>query len=92
VFDTIEHHPVDRIYHAGVSMSINTDARTISDTTLANEYAIMQQVFKWQLGHFRHCNLEAIRHSFASTELKARIHQQLVAAYDAAEGIAKQLS
>jgi adenosine deaminase len=90
VFDTIEHHPADRIYNAGVSMSINTDARTISDTTLANEYAIMQQVFKWQLGHFRRCNLEAIRHSFAPPELKARIHQQLVVAYDAAEALAKR--
>jgi adenosine deaminase len=85
VFDTIKHHPADRIYNAGVSMSINTDARTISNTTLGNEYEIMKRVFHWQLGHFRRCNLEAIRHSFASVEMKARIHQQLVAAYDAAE-------
>lgn len=85
VFPAIANHPADRIYNAGVSMSINTDARTISDTTLAKEYAIMQDVFRWQLGHFRRCNLEAIRHSFAPPALKERIRQQLVAAYEAAE-------
>ena len=39
VVDRIEEHPANSIYNAGVSMSINTDARTISDTTLEKEYS-----------------------------------------------------
>jgi adenosine deaminase len=82
VFDRIEDHPADKIYRAGVSMSINTDARTISNTSLAHEYAVMQKVFHWDLAHFRHCNLEAIDHSFAPPEVKSRVRKQLEDAYE----------
>ncbi len=82
VFDVIEQHPANRIYDAGISMSINTDARTISDTTLAKEYDIMQQYFQWTLAHFKRCNLEAIRHSFAAETVKEKIAAQLSVAYD----------
>jgi len=84
VFDVIENHPANRIYDAGISMSINTDARTISDTTLAKEYGIMQQYFQWTLAHFKRCNLEAIRHSFAAETVKEKIAAQLSVAYDIA--------
>jgi len=60
VFNTIEDHTADKIYNAGVSMSIKTDARTISNVTLADEYRLMERVFRWDKAHFKKCNLEAI--------------------------------
>jgi adenosine deaminase len=81
VFDKIENHSGDKIYKAGVSMSISTDARTISNTTLAKEYAIMEKVFHWTPAQIRHCNLEAIRHSFASDSVKQRITEKIESAY-----------
>ena len=70
VYDKIEHHTADKIYKSGVSMSINTDCRTISDTTLANEYNKMEKTFNWDKEHFLKCNLEAINHSFTTKEKK----------------------
>jgi adenosine deaminase len=81
VVDRIENHPANRIYDAGVSMSINTDARTISDTTLEKEYRLMQVHFGWEAAHFLKCNLEAIEHSFASATVKAAIRNKLLAGF-----------
>ena len=52
VVDEIKNHPADKIYQSGVSMSINTDARTIANVTLASEYALLENVFNWQKAHF----------------------------------------
>lgn len=81
VFDKMENHPVDTIFKAGISMSVNTDARTISDTSLTKEYGIMQQYFQWTKAHFKKCNIEAMRHSFASNEVKEKILKLIEAAY-----------
>lgn len=81
VFDAMKDHPADRLFRAGVSMSINTDARTISDTTLTKEYEIMKDYFQWQHRHFLHCNLEAISHAFIDEELKTSLKSRLMEAY-----------
>ncbi|MCE2614149.1 adenosine deaminase [Flavobacteriaceae bacterium D16] len=81
VFDRIENHPVDMLYKKGLSLSINTDARTISDTTLEKEYQKLADTFGWTLEQFKYCNLEAIEHAFAPEALKAQIRKRLLNAY-----------
>ena len=81
VFDKIENHSLDKIFNSGVSMSINTDARTISNVSLSEEYHLLEEVFNWNKRHFKKCNLEAIEHSFASEEIKEKIRLQLERAY-----------
>jgi adenosine deaminase len=81
VVDKMEDHPADQIYRSGVSMSVNTDARTISDTTLAKEYEILQNHFDWGKAHFLRCNLEAIEHAFISEERKAVLREKILTAY-----------
>lgn len=81
VVDTIKDHPADKIYNAGVSMSVNTDARTISPVTLSSEYEVLEKNFGWTRDHFLKCNLEAIGHSFASDELKGILIDKIQAAY-----------
>lgn len=82
VVNTINEHPVDKIYNRGVSISINTDCRTISDVTLSSEYGTMASVFRWEKKHFLHCNLEAVKHSFCDTALKERLAEKILAAYN----------
>lgn len=81
VCDVIEHHSADKIYRSGVSMSINTDARTISDVTLTGEYQLMERVFAWEKTHFLKCNLEAVEHAFTTPEKKAVLRQKIREAY-----------
>ena len=81
VFDTIENHPVDKIYNAGVSMSINTDCRAITPVTLNSEYDLMTTTFNWTKEHFLHCNLEAVQHAFCDDLLKEKLKGKIIAAY-----------
>jgi adenosine deaminase len=81
VFDVIENHSADKIYKAGVSMSVNCDSRTITPTTLAAEYALLERVFDWKKAHFLKCNLEAIRHAFCDEAIKEKLKEQILAAY-----------
>ncbi len=82
VFDQITDHTLDQIYSSGISMSINTDARTISNVSLTDEYAKVERVFGWDKEHFLRCNLEAVRHAFISPELKKRLTRELIAGYE----------
>ncbi len=54
-------------------MSVNCDSRTITPTTLAAEYALLERVFDWKKGHFLKCNLEAIRHAFCDEATKRKL-------------------
>jgi len=81
IYDKIEDHRIDEIYRSGVSMSINTDARTISNVTLREEYTTLERVFGWEKAHFLRCNLEAIAHAFTNEQTKEILQQQILAAY-----------
>ena len=81
VFDDIRSHNIDRIYRRGISMSVNTDGRTLSDVTLADEYQKLEENFEWGHSHFKKCNLEAIRHAFTTDGVKQRIREKLIQAY-----------
>ena len=77
VIDTIGHHPADKIYRHGVSMSVNTDARTVTPVTLSGEYGLLEMIFHWDPAHFLHCNLEAIEHAFCDAGLKAELRERV---------------
>lgn len=83
VVAAIEDHPAEKIWRHGVSMSINTDGRALSDVTLTQEYDTMQRVFSWQKERLLQCNLEAVRHAFTSDEKKAALRERLLGAWRA---------
>ncbi|HOZ70624.1 MAG TPA: adenosine deaminase [Chitinophagaceae bacterium] len=82
IFPAIEEHAADKIYRHGVSMSINTDARTVTPVTLSGEYNKLQDTFHWTNEHFLRCNLEGIRHSFTTEAVKQKIATQIQEAYN----------
>jgi adenosine deaminase len=62
-------------------MSINTDARTISDVSLTSEYKLLEDTFHWKKANFLRCNLEAIEHAFTSEQNKTLLREKLIAGY-----------
>jgi adenosine deaminase len=81
IYEKIEDHTADKIYKAGVSMSINTDCRTISDVTLTDEYRTLEKIFNWTKEHYLKCNLEAIEHSFTTKEKKQKLKEKIWAGF-----------
>jgi adenosine deaminase len=77
IYDSYADHPINRLYDAGLSLSVNTDARTITDITLAQEYEKLHQVFAWDREHFLQCNLNAMRSSFLPEAARKRLENRL---------------
>ncbi|MEZ4985183.1 MAG: adenosine deaminase [Saprospiraceae bacterium] len=78
VYSTIRQHVADQLYQAEVSMSINTDGRTLTNIDLFHEYNLLADQFGWEASHFLRCNLEAVAHAFAPESVKATLRQQLL--------------
>lgn len=73
VFNDLKDHPVDFLFNKGISLSINTDGRTISDTTLNKEYVLLNKEFNWLKNKFLEVNVNAMKASFSSNEVKNKI-------------------
>jgi len=74
-------HPIDRLCRAGLSVSVNTDARAVTDVTLSEEYRRLARAFGWTRADFLRRNLDALDAAFAPADLKARLRERLVAGY-----------
>lgn len=81
VFESMEDHTVDKIYQKGISLSINTDGRTISNVTLEQEYQNLADYFQWGKEKLLKCNLEAVKHAFTSREVKENLRAKIKEAY-----------
>lgn len=81
IYNDVMDHALDRIYRFGISCSVNTDNRTISNTTLNKEYNKIKDSFKWGIEEFMTCNLEAISHAFIEDELREILKIKIISAY-----------
>jgi adenosine deaminase len=84
MYPDLAHHPVDSLRKLNVPLSISTDCRTISNTTLNREYTLLQQQFHWTFSDFLAANLAAVDHAFTTPAIKAQLKAQLLAAYNTA--------
>jgi adenosine deaminase len=83
VFEAWGAHPVDILYRMGVPLSLNTDGRATTPTTLTADYGQMQKTFKWEPTDFLACNLQAVRAAFAPPSLKRKLVRRLRDGYRA---------
>jgi adenosine deaminase len=81
MYPGLAQHPVNRLYTAKVPLNINTDCRTISNTTLSREYFRLVSQFHWKAADFLACNLAAVDHAFTTPDIKAQLRSRLKAAY-----------
>ncbi|MBH2797823.1 adenosine deaminase [Serratia marcescens] len=79
LFDSIDDHPIDRLKRMGVRLNVNTDARTVADTTLNKEYQLLHDAFGWRDEDFDHCNRQALEASFLDGDTKMKLMKQLKA-------------
>ncbi|HHT7661328.1 TPA: adenosine deaminase [Streptococcus suis] len=64
--DSIEYFPYHELVEAGANITINTDNRTVSNTTLNREYQLFVEYFGTSKADFYRFNQNAIQASFAS--------------------------
>lgn len=81
IFPTLADHPINALYHADVSVGINTDTRTLTNVSLTHEYRRLHETFGWGLAELGACNLNALQASFAPDRLKSMLEPTLRNAY-----------
>ncbi len=81
MYETYADHPINKLYHDRVSIGVNTDARTITSVTLAQEYERLHTTFGWDSEHFLRCNLAALAASFIEEERKPALEERLRVGY-----------
>jgi len=82
VFPSLDEHPIDKLSRMGVSLSVNTDARTVNPTSLTREYALLARQFGWDADDFLAHNIEAINHAFLPEASRKRLFAQYMEAWD----------
>jgi len=80
-FNTYADHQIDRLYRAGISVGVNTDARTISNITLSEEYAKLHETFGWDAEDFLNCNRNALQGAFIPDDVRDRLMARLFEGY-----------
>jgi adenosine deaminase len=81
IYDTYAHHPIDRFYRAGIPVSVNTDARTLVNITLSQEYAKLHETFGWGAEDFLRCNRNALEAAFVPDDVRNKLLQRLADGY-----------
>ncbi len=81
IYDTYADHPIGRLYGLGLSLGVNTDARTITNITLTQEYEQLHRFFGWDAEHFLKCNLYALHASFLPEAVKQGLERRLREGY-----------
>ncbi|GHU43364.1 adenosine deaminase [Bacilli bacterium] len=66
--DTLSNYPFKKLFDAGVRVTINTDNRTVSDTTLNDEYEKIADWYDLSETDFRQITRHAFEASFMSQE------------------------
>jgi adenosine deaminase len=81
---SMEEHPIDRLYRAGISLNINSDSRMLTPTTLTREYESLQRVFNWREQDLLHVNLMGLNAAFVDNGGKQKLKKCLLEAYGGA--------
>jgi adenosine deaminase len=82
-----EHHPIDRLFRAGVALNVNTDTRMLTPVTLTSEYEDLERTFGWGADEFLRTNLMAVAASFADQAVKERLKTRLLQMYALANSV-----
>jgi adenosine deaminase len=81
---SMEEHPIDRLYRAGVSLNANSDSRMLTPTTLTGEYENLQLTFNWTKQDLLHTNLMGLDAAFVEDRVKQQLRESLLEAYGGA--------
>jgi adenosine deaminase len=69
-FSSYKNHPIDSLKKEGMKISIGTDNRTVSDTSMSKEFQILRDIFAWDNQDFADIYRDSIKAAFADKEVK----------------------
>lgn len=77
-------HPFDLLYQLGFRVTVNTDNRLMSNTTLSGELALLSEAFGYDLSDFEVFQLNAAAGSFLAVEDREELANRIVTGFEQA--------
>jgi adenosine deaminase len=77
----IAQHPFDRLYRLGFAVTVNTDNRLMSQTTLTRELALLAETFGYKLGDLLRWQLTAADGAFLPHNERKALKRRLETGY-----------
>ena len=71
-------HPADALYRAGFNVTINTDNRLMSATSVPTEFALLADHHGWSPADFARVTRAALDAAFCEDETKSRLWEQRI--------------
>lgn len=71
--NSIETHPLLNFYKDNLKVTINTDNRTVSNTTLTNEYTVIKNTFNIDFDIYKNFYFNSIDAAFIDDEFKLKL-------------------
>lgn len=81
---TIDAHPFDLLYQLGFCVTVNTDNRLMSGTTLSREIAVLSEVFGYSLDDVLEFQLNAAEAAFLPADERLALIGQITDGFDRA--------
>ncbi|ACZ01669.1 adenosine deaminase [Streptobacillus moniliformis] len=78
---SIEEYPFRTLMENGVKCCVNTDNRTVSNTTLTDEYMLLHKYFGLTYKEMESLNINAINFSFADEGIKKDVLENILDGY-----------
>lgn len=76
-------HPFDMLYQLGFAVTVNTDNRLMSNTTLSRELAILAETFSYDIGDIETFQLTAAESCFLPVEEREELAARIAETFDA---------
>ncbi len=81
IFKEFKDHSIKELYKRGVKVSVNTDGRTLTGTTLNKEYQKLVDTFGWDIEDLLQVNLNAVDAAFVGDDEKRELKTKLENSY-----------
>ncbi len=77
-------HPFDLLYQVGFRVTVNTDNRLMSNTTLSRELSLLADAFGYDLGDLETFQLNAAAGCFLPIEDRTELEERIIEGFDRA--------
>ncbi|MGV3522738.1 MAG: adenosine deaminase [Candidatus Sericytochromatia bacterium] len=85
--DSLEHHPLKKYYELGLRVTINTDNRLVSNTTVTDELLLAAQLFEFDLHDLANLMINGFKSAFLPHNKKTRLLRSVMAELDEQLGV-----
>jgi|TARA_B110000438_G_scaffold70173_1_gene70397 adenosine deaminase len=79
---SLKYHPAKLYYDQGIRVTLNTDNRLISGTTLTNEFMLAHQLFDFTLHDFREITIIAMKSAFLPHQERKKMIKKIAEEFE----------